>query len=138
MLDPTVLINRLQAFRKRGVSVWVKCDVCGRVEPRYFHSSTKCIEHWFEQKERRRARSLRQKRAIFKRKLYNKQEGRCGICGGFISLAELSSPKANIDHIIPRSRGGSDKQENLQLTHTVCNEMKGNSLPEEFMPVLAQ
>ncbi len=36
-----------------------------------------------------------------------------------------------IDHIIPRSRGGSDTWENLTTACTNCNNKKGNRTPEE-------
>lgn len=34
--------------------------------------------------------------------------------------------RATIDHIIPRSKGGTDAPENLQLVHAICNKIKGN------------
>ena len=49
---------------------------------------------------------------------------RCGICGKPV-LVSVS----NIDHIIPRSEGGSDRLGNLQLTHPECNVWKGSLLP---------
>ena len=36
--------------------------------------------------------------------------------------------RATIDHIIPRSKGGGDEIENLQLAHARCNKIKGNQL----------
>jgi len=34
--------------------------------------------------------------------------------------------RATMDHIIPRSKGGPDTPENLQLAHATCNKIKGN------------
>ena len=35
---------------------------------------------------------------------------------------------ADIDHIIPTSKGGTDDIENLQLAHRNCNFRKGNKI----------
>jgi len=34
--------------------------------------------------------------------------------------------RATFDHIMPRSKGGADTAENLQLVHARCNKIKGN------------
>jgi hypothetical protein len=36
------------------------------------------------------------------------------------------------DHIIPLSRGGGDGKNNIQLTCQRCNDIKGNTLPDEL------
>ena len=43
----------------------------------------------------------------------------CGVCGKPIVGARF-----DIDHIIPRSAGGSDEDANLRPTHAVCNRSK--------------
>ena len=37
-----------------------------------------------------------------------------------------SKQRATLDHIVPRSKGGADTLENLQLAHAHCNKVKGN------------
>jgi 5-methylcytosine-specific restriction endonuclease McrA len=49
----------------------------------------------------------------------------CGICG-----KELDKNRAEIDHVIPLSRGGGHVWGNLQLAHMTCNRSKGNKLQE--------
>jgi hypothetical protein len=44
----------------------------------------------------------------------------CGICGG-----DVESTDVHIDHIFPRSRGGRDQLDNLQVAHSLCNLRKG-------------
>lgn len=44
----------------------------------------------------------------------------CGICGGDVEPAA-----AHIDHIYPRSLGGKDALDNLQVAHSLCNIKKG-------------
>lgn len=46
---------------------------------------------------------------------------RCGLCGQPLRLGE-----ATIDHIIPKSKGGPDRLDNLQLAHEACNIEKGD------------
>ena len=43
----------------------------------------------------------------------------------------------NIDHIVPRSRGGSDRITNLALACIPCNEEKGSRDIREFCPARA-
>jgi 5-methylcytosine-specific restriction endonuclease McrA len=46
-------------------------------------------------------------------------------CGGASGEAVL-----NIDHVIPRSRGGCDRVSSLAVVCRMCNEAKGNRIPE--------
>ncbi|MBC6406692.1 MAG: HNH endonuclease [Rhodobacteraceae bacterium] len=52
--------------------------------------------------------------------LYGKQEGICNGC-------EIHFPFRNleVDHILPRSQGGTDHLDNLQLLCSACNRAKG-------------
>jgi hypothetical protein len=47
----------------------------------------------------------------------------CALCGGKVAPDEL-----DIDHVVPRSKGGSDEPENLQVAHRLCNQRKGNRI----------
>jgi 5-methylcytosine-specific restriction endonuclease McrA len=56
---------------------------------------------------------------------------RCAICRKTINITLSSGPRGNplgasIDHVIPRSRGGSDDLANLRLAHWKCNNQRGN------------
>ena len=53
--------------------------------------------------------------------LFGRQEGRCAGC----KIAFLY-PNLTIDHVVPRSKGGTDHLENLQLLCGACNSIKGD------------
>lgn len=56
------------------------------------------------------------------RKLYEKQKGKCPICGRIFS--EFDRETWEIDHIIPRHQKGEDHYRNLQLIHLDCHRAK--------------
>jgi 5-methylcytosine-specific restriction endonuclease McrA len=57
----------------------------------------------------------------------------CQYCGKRPPIREL-----NIDHVLPRSRGGDDTWENLVTACRVCNLRKGWKTPEEANMRLAR
>lgn len=52
----------------------------------------------------------------------------CGICGHVVDTAAMHPDpmRASVDHVIPRSRGGSDEPDNFQLAHLWCNQVKSD------------
>lgn len=52
-------------------------------------------------------------------------DGACGICGDDVDPDDFE-----IDHIIPRSKGGEHSYANVQVAHASCNLRKAFSLPE--------
>ncbi len=73
-------------------------------------------------------------RRLLKRLILRGGAIECALCHCPItSAAELS-----LDHIVPRSRGGSNYLHNMQPTHRKCNEAKGNLVTEEDICVACQ
>lgn len=56
--------------------------------------------------------------------LRQKWEGKCAYCG---------EKGGEVEHLVPRSRGGSNRVSNLVLSCRRCNEAKGNRTLEEFL-----
>ena len=53
--------------------------------------------------------------------LFGRQEGQCAGCKILFPF-----PNLTIDHVVPRSKGGTDHVENLQLLCAACNSIKGD------------
>jgi 5-methylcytosine-specific restriction endonuclease McrA len=54
--------------------------------------------------------------------LYVRQRGKCAVCFEFLF------GKFETDHIMPLSRGGNNKPENIQLVCPKCNKIKGDKI----------
>lgn len=59
---------------------------------------------------------------LSRRSILNRDERRCGYCG---------SDAQTVDHILPRSRGGTHTWNNLVAACRGCNTKKANRTPEE-------
>lgn len=85
------------------------------------------LVHYVDVRKRRRE-SGKQRFRIFVRDRF-----RCQYCSKRFSPQDLT-----LDHIIPRSKNGSDDPENLAASCYPCNQRKGNRSPDEArMPLLA-
>ena len=58
--------------------------------------------------------------------LLEKWQRTCAYCG-------VTDTKLEVEHIVPRSRGGSNRVSNLTIACTSCNQRKGNQLIDEFL-----
>jgi 5-methylcytosine-specific restriction endonuclease McrA len=72
------------------------------------------------------ARVPRRRPTLNARNIRERDGGRCQYTG-----RELGPGEGNLDHVVPRSRGGRDSWENLVWAAREVNTRKGNRLPHE-------
>ena len=65
--------------------------------------------------------------------LFGQQEGRCNGC-----RMDFPFKNMTVDHLIPRSKGGADHIENLQLLCNYCNSLKGSRSQEYLIAELGK
>lgn len=78
------------------------------------------------------------KRRRERKKMFDKQHGKCAHCGGAMTLdpSERTSPMyATFDHVIPYSSGGP-AYGNLVLACRACNEWRGTLPVEDFRRIV--
>lgn len=63
-----------------------------------------------------------------RRQVYNRQNGKCSMCGDKISYLNFT-----VDHIIPISKGGSNTLDNMEAMCEVCNQMKRDHMKNDFL-----
>jgi CRISPR/Cas system Type II protein with McrA/HNH and RuvC-like nuclease domain len=75
-------------------------------------------------------------KALTRRSLFNDNGGACRYCDQKLTLQTGNHKDfATIDHVIPKSDGGSDDYHNLTIACKSCNEQKGSLSVEEFLLV---
>lgn len=67
---------------------------------------------------------IRANEKVSLRKLYRHYKGVCQLCLKHGSMSDMT-----IDHVYPKSLGGSNHDFNLVLAHRSCNHMKGAQTP---------
>lgn len=69
----------------------------------------------------------------YKHTLFGLQEGKCNGCQVLLPFRNLT-----IDHIVPRSQGGTNHSDNLQLLCAACNSTKGDRTQEYLIQKLKE
>lgn len=76
--------------------------------------------------KRRRIVKFKNRRGRILQKLLKVQEGRCGRCG-------ICATQWNLDHIIPKIKGGLDEEINFQVLCVPCNTSKGSKVVLDYL-----
>lgn len=66
-------------------------------------------------------------------KQWKRQAGKCFYC-----LSDLRDAAVNIEHVTPRSKGGTNSRRNLVLACWKCNKDKGSDMPDKKWISLAK
>lgn len=61
--------------------------------------------------------------------IFVRAKGRCEYCGAELIHDRIAFDSVQFDHIVPKSKGGSDDAENIAFTCKVCNTTKTTFLP---------
>jgi 5-methylcytosine-specific restriction endonuclease McrA len=71
------------------------------------------------------------------KKLVRKKKANCHYCGVRLALTTAKTERAATwDHVIPLSKGGYDKMNNLVPCCRKCNQRKGSKMPDELLAAL--
>lgn len=112
--------KKLKGFQIMSQNDFQSCNVVA--QPAKILSPAQAIQQPEPEKTERRSFTAKERRDI-----YVRDEGKCGICGKFVAPDEFT-----IDHIIPISKGGTYDYENLQCCCYNCNQIKSNSMENDF------
>lgn len=87
------------------------------------------MEEETESVNAKRRQFLASERAV----IYNRNKGRCALCGRFLPCNAFT-----IDHIVPLAKGGTNELDNLQCTCKTCNLIKHDILMKDLTKKLSE
>ena len=122
--DAKSVLNRRQQHRDSGL-----CVYCGR-RATVGKKFPLCEDCWFKDIAKGRTGSRRIWLGI--KELLQAQNYRCAYTGKELIIGE----NASLDHVIPKSKGGSNSISNLQWVDLQINVMKNNMSHQEFISTI--
>lgn len=72
--------------------------------------------------------------AFYKFILIQKQKNKCAYCGVKVNRIHGHKRQATLDHIYPKSLGGTNDLKNLQVLCHDCNNKKADTVTQEVRP----
>lgn len=128
-----------QPFEQEAVSFCPVCNSAFYGRPKY--CSDDCMRRACNSKGKdKRLRRLRDRQIddITLQALYERDNGKCWICGGDCDFDDYFRDQNNnfivggnypsIDHVYPLSKGGLHSWDNVKLAHHYCNTVKSNKV----------
>lgn len=111
---------------KQGFCSWLKvfghdCS-CAIIQAEEESKKQEVIEIAPIKEPRKGSRRCTFKQAI-RLKIYQRSSGVCYLCGETLTIEEFT-----IDHVLPLSKGGTNRQKNLRAAHEKCNYDKADKI----------
>ena len=126
------------------------CKYCGKEFQLEYKKSKRYCSDDCRRKQERHIKHLYGKKRLQNKvvdsditlaKLIERDNHICALCGGKVELDDFTlddngnfivgNNYPSIDHIIPLSLGGVHSWDNVQLTHFICNRLKGAAILDE-------
>lgn len=105
------------------------CQSCADKYERRLEHQTDRHKASLRKTKQRREKQLREqyKGPVLYEALYRRDRGICQICGMAVHPDKFCDDSwgGTIDHIVPLSVGGKHSMSNCQLSHRICNSLKG-------------
>ena len=98
-------------------------------------------EYWYTvySNEKKAALAFKTAKKVYKRtRLAEAQNWRCCWCGTDTIPEPNKRNSVTLEHILPKSQGGSDEMDNLAAACAHCNSRRGTKHLQEFLAILAK
>ncbi len=121
-----------QQLGRRWIGIDIAAKAASLLKERLFKEGGMLTEFIITDKKPKRADTkLEKKNKPIKDTLFEQQKGICNGC-----RKKFEPENFEIDHIIPKSKGGGDFYDNLQLLCGNCNKVKGDRPMEDLVAKL--
>lgn len=130
-----------EATKQRQEARRHDCPICGESTTRPKYCSNKCSviantrknNSVHEARRRTKLKAVVVDKGITLKKLYDRDGGRCWICGMVCDYADKTytdktmiagNMYPSIDHVVALSDGGAHAWDNVKLAHRICNSLR--------------
>lgn len=114
-----VVVNFYPTKNKAYINRTMKAFSCTEKEAKAIAEDPELIHKKQFVKKKRKTNNLNRRKTLY----YRKDMTLCHVCGEFMHFDETT-----LEHIIPLAKGGSDRYDNLALSHERCNQEKGSKV----------